>query len=82
QMLRQLHTVMIVPIALRSSVYTNPEDAQNGGQDESDRLNAYPVGGGLPAMNDDATFLTYRVDCIAGEPPPTKTCSFSRLRIV
>ncbi len=35
-MLRQLHTVMIVPIALRSSVYTNPEDAQNGGQDESD----------------------------------------------
>ncbi len=30
-----------------------------------------PVGGGLPAMNDDAIFLTYRVDCIAGKPPPT-----------
>lgn len=29
-MLRQLHTVMIVPIAQPSSVYTNPEDAQNG----------------------------------------------------
>jgi len=27
------------------------------------------VGGGLPAMNDDAIFLT---DCIAGKPPPTK----------
>ncbi len=23
-------------------------------------------------MNDDAIFLTYRVDCIAGKPPPTK----------
>ncbi len=22
-------------------------------------------------MNDDAMFLTYRVDCIAGKPPPT-----------
>ncbi len=22
-------------------------------------------------MNDDAIFLTYRVDCIAGKPPPT-----------
>ncbi|WP_122455695.1 hypothetical protein [Pseudomonas viridiflava] len=30
------------------------------------------VGGGLPAMNDDAIFLKYRVDCIAGKPPPTK----------
>ncbi len=29
------------------------------------------VGGGLPAMNDDAIFLKYRVDCIAGKPPPT-----------
>ncbi|WP_205916266.1 hypothetical protein, partial [Pseudomonas viridiflava] len=40
------------------------------------------VGGGLPAMNDDVIFLTYRVDYIAGKPPPTKTCSFSRLRVV
>jgi len=24
-------------------------------------------------MNDDAIFLTYRVDCI-GKPPPTRTC--------
>ncbi len=32
------------------------------------------VGGGLPAMNDDAIFLTYRVDCIAGKPPPTVRC--------
>ncbi len=30
------------------------------------------VGGGLPAMNDDAIFLTYRVDCIAGKPPLIK----------
>uniref|UniRef100_UPI00197E5CB4 hypothetical protein n=1 Tax=Pseudomonas viridiflava TaxID=33069 RepID=UPI00197E5CB4 len=30
------------------------------------------VVGGLPAMNNDAIFLTYRVDCIAGKPPPTK----------
>ncbi|WP_163023675.1 hypothetical protein [Pseudomonas viridiflava] len=30
------------------------------------------VGGGLPAMNDYAIFLTHRVDCIAGKPPPTK----------
>ncbi len=22
-------------------------------------------------MNDDAIFLKYRVDCIAGKPPPT-----------
>ena len=29
------------------------------------------VGGGLPTMNDDAIFLRYRVDCIAGKPPPT-----------
>ena len=34
------------------------------------------VGGGLPAMNDDAIFLTYRVDCIAGKPPPTKSWRF------
>ncbi|UZA70267.1 hypothetical protein EZZ81_19345 [Pseudomonas viridiflava] len=27
------------------------------------------IRGGLPAMNDDAIFLT---DCIAGKPPPTK----------
>ena len=46
------------------------------------RVKHRTVGGGLPAMNDDAIFLTYRVDCIAGKPPPTKTCSFSRLRIV
>ncbi len=25
-------------------------------------------------MNDDAMFLTYRVDCIAGKPPPTVRC--------
>ncbi len=25
-------------------------------------------------MNDDAMFLTYRVDCIAGKPPPTVQC--------
>ena len=29
------------------------------------------VGGGLPAMNDDAIFLTYLADCIAGKSPPT-----------
>jgi len=40
------------------------------------------VGGGLPAMNDDAIFLTFLVGCIAGKPPPTKTCSVSRLRVV
>ena len=32
------------------------------------------VGSGLPAMNDDAIFLTYRIDCIAGKPPPTVRC--------
>ena len=30
------------------------------------------VGGGLPAMNDDVIFLTYRVDYIAGKPPLIK----------
>ncbi len=30
-------------------------------------------------MNDDAIFLTYRVDCIAGKPPPTRACFFSRI---
>ncbi len=25
-------------------------------------------------MNDDAVFLTYRIDCIAGKPPPTVRC--------
>ncbi|TKK25807.1 hypothetical protein PviCFBP13515_16105 [Pseudomonas viridiflava] len=29
------------------------------------------IRGGLPAMNDDAIFLTHRVECIAGKPPPT-----------
>ncbi|WP_333690797.1 hypothetical protein, partial [Pseudomonas syringae] len=29
------------------------------------------IRGGLPAMNDDAMFLTYRGDCIAGKPPST-----------
>ena len=29
------------------------------------------VGGGLPAMNDEAIFLTYRADCISSKPPPT-----------
>ena len=32
------------------------------------------VGGGLPAMNDDAVFLTYRIDCIAAKRPPTVRC--------
>ncbi|WP_424492747.1 hypothetical protein, partial [Pseudomonas viridiflava] len=39
------------------------------------------VGGGLPAMNDEATFLTYRVDCIAGKPPPTKSFSSVAYRL-
>ncbi|WP_164352813.1 hypothetical protein [Pseudomonas viridiflava] len=30
------------------------------------------VGGGLPAMNDDAIFLTHRVDGIADKPPLIK----------
>jgi len=30
------------------------------------------VGGGLPAMNDDAVYLTFRFDCIAGKPPLIK----------
>ncbi len=34
------------------------------------------VGGGLPAMNDDAIFLTHRVDGIADKPPPTKSWRF------
>ncbi|WP_164622693.1 hypothetical protein [Pseudomonas viridiflava] len=34
------------------------------------------VGGGLPATNDDAIFLTHRVDGIAGKPPPTKSRRF------
>ncbi|WP_122589060.1 hypothetical protein [Pseudomonas viridiflava] len=38
------------------------------------RIKHRTVGGGLPAMNDDAIFLTYRVDCIAGKPPPTVWC--------
>ncbi len=37
------------------------------------------VGGGLPAMNDDAIFLAYRVDCIAGKPPPTGPAPSQRL---
>ncbi|WP_205902118.1 hypothetical protein, partial [Pseudomonas viridiflava] len=32
------------------------------------------VGGGLPAMNDDAIFLKHR---IAGKPPPTRKNSAS-----
>ncbi|WP_211258401.1 hypothetical protein, partial [Pseudomonas viridiflava] len=32
------------------------------------------VGGGLPAMSDDAIFLTHRVDCIAGKPPLMVRC--------
>ena len=27
-------------------------------------------------MNDDAIFLTHRVDCIADKPPPTKSWRF------
>ncbi|KTC12341.1 hypothetical protein BB779_07305 [Pseudomonas viridiflava] len=34
-------------------------------------MNRLFVGGGLPATNDDMFFLTYRVDRIAGKPPPT-----------
>ena len=34
------------------------------------------VGGGLPAMNDDAICLTHRVHCIAGKPLPTKSWRF------
>ncbi len=33
-------------------------------------------------MNDDAIFLKYRVDCIAGKPPPTKSIFFSGLHVV
>ncbi len=29
------------------------------------------IRGGLLAMNDEAIFLTYRADCIAGKPPTT-----------
>ncbi len=36
------------------------------------------VGGGLPAMNDDAISLTYRVGCIAGKPPPTEFAARQR----
>ncbi|UZA70173.1 hypothetical protein EZZ81_18830 [Pseudomonas viridiflava] len=32
-------------------------------------------------MNDDAIFLTYRIDCIAGKPPPTvRVCCAKALR--
>ncbi len=30
-------------------------------------------------MNDDAIFLTHRVDCIAGKPPPTKNVSIQQI---
>ncbi|UZA70092.1 hypothetical protein EZZ81_18395 [Pseudomonas viridiflava] len=30
-------------------------------------------------MNDDAIFLTNRVDCIAGKPPPTEVALFHNL---
>ncbi len=29
-------------------------------------------------MNDDAIYLTYRFDCIAGKPPPTGVTFFNR----
>ncbi|WP_205902073.1 hypothetical protein, partial [Pseudomonas viridiflava] len=35
------------------------------------------VEGGLPAMNDDAAFLTHRVDCIAGKRAPKKNSGSS-----
>ncbi len=39
------------------------------------------VGGGLPAMNDDAIFLIYRVDCIAGSSlPQASVCCATALR--
>ncbi len=31
-------------------------------------------------MNDDAIFLTYRVDCIAGKPPPTRSDGHDQCR--
>lgn len=31
-------------------------------------------------MNDDVIFLTYRVDCIAGKPPPTTDPVYSVVR--
>ncbi len=34
-------------------------------------LSEETVGGGWPAMNDMAIFLTHRIDCIARKPPPT-----------
>lgn len=37
------------------------------------------VGGGLPAMNDVAIFLTHRIDCIAGKPPPTDAMSIEHI---
>ncbi len=30
-------------------------------------------------MNDYAIFLTHRVDCIAGKPPPTKNVSIQQI---
>ncbi|WP_205965898.1 hypothetical protein, partial [Pseudomonas viridiflava] len=36
-------------------------------------LTGCSIRGGLPAMNDDAFFLAYRVDLIAGNPPPTSS---------
>ena len=33
----------------------------------------------MPAMNDYAIFLTHRVDCIAGKPPPTKNVSIQQI---
>jgi len=37
------------------------------------------VGGGLPAMNDDAIFLIHRIDFIAGKPPPTRAVSIQHI---
>ncbi len=36
-------------------------------------LTGCSIRGGLPAINDDAFFLAYRVDLIAGNPPPTSS---------
>ncbi|WP_206012960.1 hypothetical protein, partial [Pseudomonas viridiflava] len=40
------------------------------------------VGGGLPAMNDYAIFLTHRVTASPASRLPQKTFPFSRLRVV
>uniref|UniRef100_UPI0019825E0B hypothetical protein n=1 Tax=Pseudomonas viridiflava TaxID=33069 RepID=UPI0019825E0B len=57
--------------AEHSSLYTSPEEAQNRAKNESDWLNAYPVGGGLPAMAPVQSLTGRFRKSIAGKPPPT-----------